>query len=72
MSEFNGSSRPDAAPVPENDNYWLARSVRTVLFLAVALTLAGVYAFFKTPIAVFPETNFPARGDRRGQRRDAR
>ena len=49
-------------PVPEphqTDPYWLARSVRTILFLAVALTAAGVYAFFRTPIAVFPETNFP-------------
>ena len=43
---------------PDSD-YWLAKSVRTVLFLAVALTVAGIYAFFKTPIAVFPETNFP-------------
>lgn len=42
-----------------DQSYWLARSVRTVLFAAVALTLAGVYAFFRTPIAVFPETNFP-------------
>ena len=40
-------------------NYWLARSVRSILFVAVALTLAGVYAFFRMPIAVFPETNFP-------------
>ena len=39
--------------------YWLARSVRTILFLAVALTAAGIYAFFRTPLAVFPETNFP-------------
>ena len=49
-------------PVPEahkTETYWLARSVRTILFLAVALTAAGVYAFFRTPIAVFPETNFP-------------
>jgi CzcA family heavy metal efflux pump len=45
------------APVPKS--YWLARSVRTILFLSVVLTLAGVYAFFRTPIAVFPETNFP-------------
>jgi CzcA family heavy metal efflux pump len=50
------STRPiDAA----DRSYWLARSVRTILFLAVALTLAGIYAFFRTPIAVFPETNFP-------------
>ncbi len=40
-------------------SYWLARSVRSVLFLAVALTAAGTYAFFRTPIAVFPNTNFP-------------
>lgn len=45
---------------PSNQSpYWLARSVRTILFLAFALTAAGVYAFFRTPIAVFPETNFP-------------
>ena len=67
MSQLNSSSRINTAAGSqiaedekhESDNYWLARSVRTVLFLAVALTLAGVYAFFKTPIAVFPETNFP-------------
>ncbi|MGI4853101.1 MAG: efflux RND transporter permease subunit [Janthinobacterium lividum] len=39
--------------------YWLANSVRTVLFLAFVLTAAGAYAYFRTPIAVFPETNFP-------------
>jgi multidrug efflux pump subunit AcrB len=49
-------------PSPEEKtpgSYWLARSVRTILFLAVVLTLAGLYAIFRTPIAVFPETNFP-------------
>ncbi len=46
-------------PAKPAETYWLARSVRTVLFLAVALTAAGIYAFFQTPIAVFPETNFP-------------
>ena len=50
------SHRPEAHKA---ETYWLARSVRTILFLAVALTAAGVYAFFRTPIAVFPETNFP-------------
>ncbi len=40
-------------------DFWLARSARTIFFAAVALTLAGVYAFFQVPIAVFPETNFP-------------
>src|SRR5208282_3052819 len=37
----------------------LARSLRTIVFIALALTIAGIYAFFQTPIAVFPETNFP-------------
>ncbi len=45
--------------VPAAQTFWLARSVRTVFFLALALTAAGVYAYFQTPIAVFPETNFP-------------
>ncbi len=39
--------------------FWLAGAVRTIFFVAIALTAAGVYAFFQTPIAVFPETNFP-------------
>ncbi len=39
--------------------YWLARSVRTILFLAFVLTVAGICAYFRTPIAVFPETDFP-------------
>ncbi len=47
------------ATIADDQAYWLARSVRTILFLAIALSLAGVYAFFQTPIAVFPETNFP-------------
>ena len=48
-----------SAANPPQPAYWLARSLRTILFLAVALTAAGVYAFFRTPIAVFPETDFP-------------
>ena len=47
------------AQAPAQDSYWLARSLRPILFLAVMLTLAGAYAFLRTPIAVFPETNFP-------------
>ncbi len=43
----------------EGTAYWLARSVRTILFVAMVLTVAGIYGFFRTPIAVFPETNFP-------------
>jgi CzcA family heavy metal efflux pump len=39
--------------------FWLPGWLRTILFAAIALTIAGVYSFFRTPIAVFPETNFP-------------
>jgi CzcA family heavy metal efflux pump len=39
--------------------FWLARSLRTIVFVALALTIAGIYAFFQTPIAVFPATDFP-------------
>ena len=56
MAAAPSTSEPaPSEPAP----YWLARSVRTILFLAFALTAAGIYAFFRTPIAVFPETNFP-------------
>ncbi len=49
-------------PVPTGEppsTFWLPRWVRTIFFAALVLTAAGVYAFFQTPIAVFPETNFP-------------
>jgi CzcA family heavy metal efflux pump len=46
-------------PEAADKNYWLSRSVRSILFLAVALMVAGIYGFFRTPIGVFPETNFP-------------
>jgi multidrug efflux pump subunit AcrB len=32
---------------------------RTIFFLVVALSLAGVYAAFQVPTSVFPDTNFP-------------
>lgn len=44
---------------PHTERFWLARSVYTVFFAAIALTIAGIYAFTRVPIAVFPETNFP-------------
>ena len=50
---------PTTSTLEDDRSYWLSRSVRTILFLAFALSMAGVYAFFQTPIAVFPETNFP-------------
>ena len=44
----------------ENEpNFWLPRWVRTIFFMALVLTVVGIFACFQTPIAVFPETNFP-------------
>ena len=54
----SATAPPPTAPAPAT-TFWLARSVRTIFFLALALTAAGVYAYFQTPIAVFPDTNFP-------------
>ncbi len=39
--------------------FWLTRLTMPILFLFVALTLAGTYAAFQVPISVFPDTNFP-------------
>src|SRR5271154_3543998 len=39
--------------------FWLIRALPTIVFVALALTIAGVCAFFQTPIAVFPSTDFP-------------
>jgi CzcA family heavy metal efflux pump len=44
---------------PAATGFWLIRWHRTIFFAAIALLIAGVYAYFQTPIAVFPETNFP-------------
>lgn len=46
----------------KNDS-WIGRfAVRhslAITFISVALCLAGVYAVFKLPSSVFPQTNFP-------------
>ena len=55
---LRGSSTALNSAEPQT-TFWLARGVRTIFFVTFALTAAGVYAFFQTPIAVFPETNFP-------------
>jgi CzcA family heavy metal efflux pump len=46
-------------PDPAARTFWLVRWHRTIFFAAIALTIVGIYSFYKTPIAVFPETNFP-------------
>jgi CzcA family heavy metal efflux pump len=56
------SSTPQEQPgVAEghSNSFWLFRWHQTIFFVTLVLTAAGVYGFYKTPIAVFPETNFP-------------
>ena len=48
-----------SARTPPQKEFWLSRSVRTIFFFALALTIAGAYAAFQVPISVFPDTNFP-------------
>ena len=52
------STSPSPTDIPGR-TFWLVRWHRTIFFAAIALTVVGVYAFYRTPIAVFPETNFP-------------
>ncbi len=52
---------PDRAtePAAEDAGFWLASLSKPVYFFLFVLTLAGIYAAFQVPIAVFPDTNFP-------------
>jgi CzcA family heavy metal efflux pump len=58
MASVPSSSDPSSR-VEFASDFWLPRWVRTIFFVALALTVVGIFAFFQTPIAVFPETNFP-------------
>ena len=48
-----------SSTLPEESSFWLSRMSRTIFFLVVVLSLAGVYAAFQVPTSVFPDTNFP-------------
>jgi multidrug efflux pump subunit AcrB len=52
------ATNPSSDPAQESP-FWLSRMSRTIFFLVVVLSLAGVYAAFQVPISVFPDTNFP-------------
>jgi CzcA family heavy metal efflux pump len=43
---------------PES-SYWFASHSKPVIFLILTVALLGGYLAFTTPVAVFPETNFP-------------
>lgn len=45
--------------MPHQNRYWLVRFRGPIFFFLIVLSIAGIYAAQKVPIAVFPETNFP-------------
>ncbi|HEY0785690.1 MAG TPA: efflux RND transporter permease subunit, partial [Acidobacteriaceae bacterium] len=53
------AEEPQPATSTHTRPFWLARSTRTIFFLVIALTAAGLSLAFQVPISVFPETNFP-------------
>ncbi len=64
LAQASQAQAPQAPQAPENDvpapeHFWLARAAKPIFFFLAVLTLAGVYAAFQVPIAVFPDTNFP-------------
>ena len=42
-----------------DEGYWFARYSKSIIFLILILSLAGVYMAFTIPISVFPTTDFP-------------
>jgi len=44
---------------PEGDRYWYTRFSKSIIFVIIAVAIAGVYAATTVPISVFPQTNFP-------------
>src|SRR6201985_3410888 len=52
MQDFAGSTQ-------ESNSFWVTRHATTILFCIILLSVTGIYGFFKIPISVFPDTNFP-------------
>src|ERR1700742_5064632 len=44
---------------PADDRYWFTRYAKSIIFLVLILSLAGIYLAFTIPISVFPTTDFP-------------
>ena len=42
-----------------NEDHWIARHSRPVIFLILTLGLLGAYLAFTIPVSVFPSTDFP-------------
>jgi CzcA family heavy metal efflux pump len=46
-------------PAVDEEDFWLSRAAKPIFFFLVVLTITGIYAAFRVPISVFPDTNFP-------------
>src|SRR5579885_763570 len=44
---------------PVDDSYWFSRYAKSIVFLILILSMAGIYLAFTIPISVFPTTDFP-------------
>jgi CzcA family heavy metal efflux pump len=44
---------------PGDDRYWYTRFSKSIIFVIIAIAIAGVYFGTTVPISVFPQTNFP-------------
>ncbi len=44
---------------PAGENYWFTRYAKSLIFLVLILSIAGIYLATTIPISVFPATNFP-------------
>jgi hypothetical protein len=53
------ASTPPAS-IPGSDNFWLPRWVRTIFFVALALTAVGIFAFFARQSLSFLKPTFRA------------
>ena len=47
------------APRKTEGAFFLSSAAKPIFFFLLVLTVAGIYAAFKVPISVFPDTNFP-------------
>lgn len=43
----------------DDEHYWYARYANSVIFVILAIAIAGAYVALKVPISVFPQTDFP-------------
>jgi CzcA family heavy metal efflux pump len=44
---------------PGDDRYWYTRFAKSVIFVTIAIAIAGAYVGFRVPVSVFPQTDFP-------------